>query len=166
MKNQRRGNSIREPIRKSIRYEKKSLCRKQKKIYFGHPINTYNTELEKQLLKKIREIFSGWKIENPNQKHHRNGYKHWENTTGNGMNYFVKKILPNCHYGVFLAFRDGKLGAEVFKEAKHLSEKGCPIWQIFADGTIIRLNLMATQSLTIEETRSRIRTKTGKTIPY
>jgi len=138
----------------------------RKKLYFGHPINIYDTDVEVRLLRKISEAFPEWDIENPNQKHHADGYEHWKKTTGKGMDYFFKVVLPSCHGGIFLPFRDGKWGAGVFGEAKYLSEKGCPIWQITAEGTIRQSNLDEAEILTVEETCSRIRTPSGETKAY
>ena len=69
----------------------------EKRIYFGHPINTYNTALENELLQKISEAFPECEIENPNQKHHNEGYERWKKTTGNGMDYYFKVVLLSCH---------------------------------------------------------------------
>lgn len=138
----------------------------QKQLYFGHPVNTYDTKLEYQLLQQISEAFPDWKIENPNQKCHHEGYQHWKETTGNGMNYFTNKVLPSCHGGVFLPFRDGAWGAGVFEEAKFYAEQKCAIWKIDIDGAIANLNLLTIQPLTVKETISRIRTPSGETIPY
>ena len=48
-----------------------------KKLYFGHPVNVYGTDLEKKLLEKIAADFPDWNIENPNQKNHQEGYEYW-----------------------------------------------------------------------------------------
>ena len=137
-----------------------------KRLYFGHPINTYNTDLESELLRRISRVFPDWEIENPNQKCHQEGYAHWNKTTGNGMNYFTERVLPSCHGGIFLPFRDGSWGTGVFKEAKFYTDKRQPIWVIVHDGNIMPFDLSAIQPLTIEETRIRIRTASGETVPY
>lgn len=130
-------------------------------VYFGHPINTYNTELESKLLKKIEEYFSpDWEIENPNQKHHQEGYKK------HGMGYYLEKVLSKCKAGIFLPFRDGKWGAGVFKEAERLSELNCPIFMINPAGFIQKIDIKNAKVLTIEETRVRIRDSKGQRLPY
>lgn len=136
------------------------------KIYFGHPINAYGTELEKQLLEKIAAAFPEFEIENPGEKRHKEEYLHWKRESGSGMDYFFKKVLPGCDAGVFLPFRDGAWGAGVFGEAEILASRGCPIYQITSDGIITRVNLDEIRVLTIEETIIRIRAKTGETVPY
>lgn len=136
------------------------------KMYFGHPINVYDTELETNLLDIISQAFPTWDIENPNQKRHSEGYERYLKTTGKGMDYYFCEVLPNCQGGIFLPFRDGKYGTGVFGEAKFLSEQGCPIWQIDADGHISKLDLQSAQVLSVEETRERIRTPDKKSKPY
>lgn len=135
-------------------------------LYFGHPVNTYGTELEQRLMKKIYEAFPGRRIVNPNMSDHQRGYDRYKALTGCGMDYFNQEVLPSCHGGVFLAFRDGKWGAGVFKEALYYSDRGFPIWRIDPEGFIDHLVLANVQPLTVEETRDRIRTASGATIPY
>ncbi|MBI5004762.1 MAG: hypothetical protein HZC04_01070 [Candidatus Lloydbacteria bacterium] len=136
------------------------------RLYFGHPINTYNTTLEERLLRKISLSFPSWEIENPNQQHHQEQYERWKETTGTGMNYFIKQVLPNCHGGIFLPFRDGAWPSGVFMEAKFIADKGWPIWMIVPSGDITALSLSRGVSLTREETISRVRTASGEIIPY
>jgi len=129
-------------------------------LYFGHPVNTYGTALESELIKKREEIFPVHNIENPNQKKHSEGYKE------KGMDYFFKFVLPNCDAGIFLTFRDGKWGAGVGKEAKWMLENGKKIWKINHNGDPSYLNNIPDSNiLSVEETRERIR-QNGKILPY
>lgn len=137
------------------------------KVYFGHPINTYNTELEAGLIRKIRDKFTGWRIENPNQEHHQNGYREWKEKYGNGMDYYYRQVLPWCSAGIFLPFRDGKWGMGVFGEAEFLTMHGYPIFQITHDLLISRVeDINLVPVLSLEETRKRIRTASGEPAPY
>jgi hypothetical protein len=136
------------------------------KIYFGHPINAYGTELEKRILEKIAAAFPDWEIINPGEKHHQEEYRRWKEKTGKGMDYYFQEVLPGCSAGIFLPFRNGAWGAGIFGEAEILANRGCPIYQITSDGIITRANLDEIRVLTIEETISRIRAKTGETVPY
>lgn len=139
----------------------------RKRLYFGHPVNVYNTDLENQLLRQISEHFPDCDVENPNRKCHREGYARWQETTGNGMDYFIKQILPSCQGGIFLPFRDGAWGAGVYKEAKFYADHGDPTYMITTDGIITLLvDLSTIQPLTIKETIFRIRTASGETVPY
>jgi len=138
-----------------------------RKIYFGHPMNTYGTPLEKQLLRAIELGFSDWEIENPNQERHQDGCRRWEVATGNPMGYFFNEVLPNCRAGIFLPFRDGKWGAGVFGEATLLRRQRRPIWKITPEGAIDLIgSLKIDAALTIAETKSRILTASNEWIPY
>lgn len=142
----------------------------RKKIYFGHPINVYGTELGQKLLAIISQRFPKFNIEDPGQnlKHRVNQIRLWKKITGNGMNYFFFEMLPKCHAGIFLPFRDGKWGAGIVGEAEFLINKRFPVWQITFDGVISEISLteIKAQALSIEETRIRIRDDSGKSIPY
>lgn len=140
-----------------------------KKLYFGHPINVYDTELETKLCEEISKIFHhlGWDIENPNKQKHQDGYQLWLKTKGNGMKYYFEEVLPACHGGIFLPFRDGAWGKGVFGEAEFLFSLGHPIWRITHDFTITKLDdLSKVRVLSVEETRLRIRNTNGTTAPY
>ena len=138
----------------------------KQKIYFGHPINVYDTELESFLMKKIYEVFPDAEIENPNQKHHAEGYKRYSDSGGRGMDYYFKEVLPNCQAGIFLPFRDGKWGAGVFGEARFIFDLGRPILKIDPLGTIRIFLPDLAEVLTVEETRARIRMPSGELMPY
>ena len=136
------------------------------KLYFAHPINTYDTEMEERLLVKINEAFPGWEIENPNQENHRLGYKEWKKEKGNGMEYYFQEVLPFCAGGVFLRFRDGAWGAGVCAEAKFFADRNLPIWIVSPNGKVRRGNLKKAKVLSVEETVARIRNMEGNSKPY
>lgn len=137
------------------------------KMYFGHPINTYDTRLESELLVKIYLTFPGWYVINPNQEHHQKGYQSWKAKYGNGMDYYYKEVLPSCNAGIFLPFRDGSWGAGVFGEAQFLDQRGGLIYQISHNMIISRVgNLKRIPVLSVEETRLRIRTASGEIASY
>lgn len=138
----------------------------KEKIYFGHPINTYGSTLEQELIEKISLRFPYFCIENPNQKHHQEGYRHFKETTGNGMSYFYKIVLPSCRAGIFLPFRDGKWGAGVFGEALALKNENCPIYTIDHLGKIKPVDLKSVTALSVTETQKRVRNDKGESIPY
>ncbi|MDO8522751.1 MAG: hypothetical protein Q7S12_00480 [bacterium] len=86
---------------------------------------------------------------------------------GNGMKYYFEEVLPACHGGIFLPFKDGYWGAGVFGEAKFLFSAGHTIWQICAKGSITKIIDLATvRILSVDETRLRIRTPLGTIAPY
>lgn len=138
----------------------------KKRLYFGHPINVYSTDLEARLLARIAVAFPDWEVENPNQKKHDEGYERYKRETGRPMDYYTVEVLPSCDGGVFLPFRDGAWGAGVYKEAEAIASRGHPVWTITADGEVAALDLAKARVLSIEETRARIRDAAGKPLPF
>ncbi|MGB7957920.1 MAG: hypothetical protein WCF77_03730 [Minisyncoccia bacterium] len=137
------------------------------KIYFGHPMNTYGTPLETRLLAEIGSAFPRLCIENPNQPRHQEGCRRWEAETGNPMGYFFEEVLPSCHAGIFLPFRDGMWGHGVFGEAVVLLEQESRIWEISPSGIITPIDVLdGSRELSIDETLARIKTASGEWAPY
>ncbi len=107
-------------------------------LYFAHPVNTYNTDCEVQMLSLIQLYFPHYVIENPNQPHHQEGYKKWkkenENIPGkSGMSYFFDIVLPACDAGtIALPFLDGKIGAGVAGEVIYAIKQKRGVWLIEA----------------------------------
>lgn len=127
-------------------------------IYFAHPVNTYNTELEKKLIVKIGQVFPSCFIENPNQGKHQKGYQKWKERTGNGMAYYFAEVLPFCDFGIYLPFRDGKWGTGVAGEAKFfVLRRNVPlVLTVNVHGDIRLIFFKSIRILSVEETRERI----------
>lgn len=138
------------------------------KLYFAHPLNTYNTELEAKLLGVIKREFPHWDIENPNQKQHDEGVRRWRAKTGNPMDYYTDELLPVCcKGGIFLPLRDGKWSAGVFLEAQFFLYRGMPVWKIDHNGFVTPINRLSIKdALSPEESRARYRDAQGNKIPY
>ncbi|MDD3101689.1 MAG: hypothetical protein PHE59_00880 [Patescibacteria group bacterium] len=137
------------------------------KIYFGHPQNVYNTDLEKRLLEKIDFYFPKWEIINPAEKCHQEEAKRLKQKRGSAaaMDYFIK-LISDCEVGIFLPFKDNKWGAGIFKEAKNIAKRGGIIYKIDEKGTIDNIKFNLVKHLSIKETRARIRDKNGNFLPY
>lgn len=133
-------------------------------IYFAHPVNTYGTEREKDLVRKIEKVFSPCSVENPGREKHQKGYQRWKERTGNGMEYFFAEVLPLCDFGIYLPFRDEAWGAGVFKEAQFFNTPY--VWSINADAEIRFVCLEGVRRLSVEETKIRIRDTNGVPLPY
>ncbi|MBU4069837.1 MAG: hypothetical protein KJ646_02545 [Nanoarchaeota archaeon] len=125
-------------------------------MYFGHPINFYNTKKEKKLIIAIQEKFPEYYIENPNQLIHKDNYIKWKERTGNGMNYYFKIVLPKMEGGTFLCFEDGMFGAGVFGEAEFLKDSGKLIYEINLEEKIKEMILDSSRTLSIKETKKRV----------
>ena len=138
--------------------------KKKKRMYFGHPINTYDTPLEARLVAALEAAFPDYEIENPNKPEHQAGYAEWEKThvdadgKPTGMGYFFEVVLPTCDAGAHLAWPDKMFGKGVFGEADWQQERGQPTWEIFPDATIATLPppLDKARCLTREETAARL----------
>ena len=136
------------------------------RMYFAHPINVYDTPLEAFLLERIRRTFPSWEIENPNRPHHQRGYQERLAKTGRGMDYYYEDVLPLCNGCIALPFIDGAWGTGVFGESKHLARLGAVTFRISHRGVIRPMIFRRQNVLTVDETRSRIRTPSGLRIPY
>lgn len=140
------------------------------RLYFMHPINTYGTPLEKRCLGIIRARLPGWDIENPNTEAHDAGYRRYAAMEGKiGMDYFTEVVLPGMGGGVFLAFRDGMVGAGIWKEVDWLNERRLPVWEILPASGSIHLvgDIPEGRRLDVQGTRERIRDpETRERRPY
>ncbi len=128
----------------------------KKFIYFGHPVNFYNTDKEEELIAIIEKEMPEYEIENPNQQHHQEWYQRCKTVLGNGMLYYFNEVLPKMETGIFLPFEDGMFGAGVYGEAKFLSNPYRDIYEISLDGAINPLVLDEIRCLSIEETKKRV----------
>ncbi|MCL5018756.1 MAG: hypothetical protein M1416_03265 [Candidatus Pacearchaeota archaeon] len=139
------------------RREEISRLIKPNSIYFAHPINTYNTDLEKVLVEIIKLGFPRYTLENPNQQYHQENYKFWKENFGNGMKYYFEEILPKMSAGIGLPFEDGMYGAGIFGELKMLSEMGKPIWRISWNGGIREIEKLNPElALSVGDTKKRV----------
>ncbi len=105
------------------------------RLYFAHPVNTYDTHWEALALECIYANFSDNLIENPNQLHHQKAYMESKEKTGNGMTYFYDEVMQPCNAGtVALSYLDGKIGAGVAAELVWTIKKERKVSLIEIDG--------------------------------
>jgi hypothetical protein len=137
------------------------------RLYYMHPVNTYNTPLEHDQLADIRRKFGrDWDVVNPNAPEHQKAYDDLKQKTGNGMPYFVA-LADGCQAGVYLPFRDGKIGAGIAAEIRSLVVRGCQVWELRHDRRFFRhRELDERRVLSVVETRARIRNPDGSNKPY
>lgn len=126
------------------------------KLYFGHPVSTYNTSKESELLDIIRGEFSEHTIVNPNSGTHSLKYSEYKQKFGNGMLYYFNEVLPQIDTGVFLPFNDGMFGAGVYKEAEFLYHMQREVFEIDYQGDLQKFEPNSTRELSVEKTRKRI----------
>lgn len=133
----------------------------RKKLYFGHPKGTYDTDVERRVLKRISEHpdLCYFELINPNQPLHELRAMGFRAThpSGSSMPYFLA-IARSCDAGVFLIFPDGKWGSGTFDEAMELDQKGAEVWAFTFEGRLFGVNkLNPTWRLSREETSKRNR---------
>jgi hypothetical protein len=113
----------------------------EKVLYFAHPTSAYDTPYESRSIERIVEVFLGFRVENPNQPHHQEGYRGYQVRTAKnrdahkGMNYFYEEVLPSCDGCIAMAYLDGRLGLGVAGEAKWFLERKLPVWGLFPSET-------------------------------
>jgi hypothetical protein len=124
----------------------------KRRIYFAHPINTYNTILETFFLdymKKYPDVF----IVNPNSAEHEKQYKL------KGMSYF-KTLVRSCDKLIAFGFGDNSIGAGIAKEMDWMREKGGTVifmpffreWDEMVVPCAKQFNV-----LSVEETREKLK---------
>lgn len=69
------------------------------RLYFGHPIDRYDTDQEDRLLNAIKSRFPV-KIVTPGSDHHQRAYDEYKQDHDKGMKYFLNEVLPDCDGGV------------------------------------------------------------------
>jgi hypothetical protein len=138
----------------------------KKRLYYMHPVNTYDTELEREQLEQIAELFEDWEIVNPNQPEHQAECARLKAEGKRYMQYFVD-LANSCDGGVFLPFRDGMIGAGIVKEALALVGRECPVWELTHDHCLSHFNHEDdSRFLTVDDTRARIRNPDRSPKPY
>lgn len=125
-------------------------------IYFAHPVNSYNTSLEEQLVSIIENSLPEYEVLNPNQQKHQIGYQIYKKQTGNGMAYYYSKVLPRTSAGIFLPFPDGTFGAGVGGEAKWFMEHNKPTYVISPGGLITMQEIELNKILDVPATIKRV----------
>ena len=109
-----------------------------KKVYYAHPINTYNTVAETRDLELLSKL--GFQVFNPNNVKNDIEYKK------HGMVIF-EDMVKECDCLAFRALPNGAISAGVVKEIEYAVGK--PIFEIPCS--------LVSRSITVEETREYFR---------
>ncbi len=124
-------------------------------LYFAHPVNTYNTALEKKLLERIRQKFPTMRILNPNEPQYSEGWGRYQKQLGNPMIYFIAELMPSCTGGVIaLPYRNGRWSPGVYLEMMVTYVADRPVWTINATGRIRKVKRFPSGLLSIKENRT------------
>jgi hypothetical protein len=101
-----------------------------KRLYFAHPRLTYNTEREKNMLKKIKHVFSGCRVINPGKP----AFQKKMETLVERMlsaNEYMKpffQIINKCDCLVFMPLVNNNMGVGTFLETKHAEACMIPVY--------------------------------------
>ena len=117
--------------------------------YFPHPINLYDTPLERSLVLLIADHFNiaANAVENPNQPHHEEGYQQYAKrakqaaTNHKGMSYLYDEVLPYCDGSTVMPFLDGRMAIGTAGETNWYIKEGLPVFAIFATREITSAEL-------------------------
>lgn len=123
-----------------------------KKLYFAHPVNTYNKPIEQKALELLAREFPDYAVLNPNAPEHEKAYRK------EGMEYFARMVRSTQAMAV-LPFDDGSIGAGIAKEALESLVQGSPVFYLSPPNLEIKKleGLSGLVILTVEQTRARLK---------
>lgn len=104
-------------------------------IYFAHPVNTYDTPVEKAVLTLVAHCFPTAEIANPNTPDQQKAYDAKVSATGGvhadhkGMEVFYQKV-EECDSCVAMPFLDRRLGLGVAGETQKALKLGKHAWLV------------------------------------
>jgi len=130
-------------------------------VYFAHPINTYKTEIEDAALNIIKAEL-GDKVINPGDDFYQSTFAKYRLEHPDSYMDFFKDLVSKCDIVAYLPFRDKRIGAGAWFEAKEMMSRGCDGYEVDLEkGKLHKVDLayIDSQKLTVEETRARIKTK-------
>jgi hypothetical protein len=131
-------------------------------IYFAHPINTYNSDLERKCLSLIKEKFPNDDIINPSDKEVIDMFDIYKTTYPNNYMQYFANLVWECDKIVILPFSDGMIGAGVWFEAhEHFKQfRNLHMYCVNPFNNSIgeiTIDVIDSRKLSIEETRKRIK---------
>lgn len=135
-----------------------------RRIYFAHPINTHDTDLEHELIQAIYEHFeSNIVIVNPSDLIHqvmvmdiKASHNNTRVASKKVREYFLH-LAATCQGGIGLPFYDGAIDADVYAALQCIEKNHHTIWLITHQGNIaIACDLSTHNRLSIVKTRERL----------
>lgn len=135
-------------------------------VYFGHPVNSYDTVMESFLEDVIKEelgnvnnsdLFAGI-LFNPNNDFSKQMYQRYKmKEDSTGLDYYFSQVLPFCKAGVFLPFPEGVFGSGVMSEMKWFDDRGLPTYTIDDNGFLTKNDdILFCSYYNIQETLERV----------
>jgi len=141
------------------------------RIYFAHPMCEYGTELEKEVIERIKEAdideirgVDDIEIVNPSDPKILREFKAFGKKNAMHMKFFLD-LVRTCDVIVGMPFLNGQWGAGVYAEMKVMQEKCGSVWQVEwywdDDGSpyfcLERVNVEDIRPLSITETRQTVK---------
>lgn len=130
-------------------------------IYFAHPINTYNTPIEKDCIDAIELKFPGFTIINPSDIKYQNEFSDYRSKEKENYMPYFKSLVDKCSIIVYLPFQDYKVGSGVYYEICSIENKN-NIYQIDAiefNISKVSMEYVEDNKIDVDETRKRIKSK-------
>lgn len=122
-----------------------------KKVYFAHPMASYGSKREKDVLRLIEAAFDGWKVINPNSRVHQKACEII------GFRYFPL-LVSSCDAVVAIPHKDGMFGSGTYQEILAAVDAKIKIYTVKArPGESPRLTSLAYKNVTplsIQETKN------------
>jgi len=118
------------------------------KMYYAHSMALYNTAQERRDVETLETM--GFEVVNPNSQIVTEGIEQFkkEYPMANYMNYF-DVLMNSCDAIAFRGNPDGKIGAGVWYEIKHMLISNKPVMEL--------PTIMTTRELSVEDTREYLR---------
>lgn len=115
-----------------------------KKLYFAHSRSDYNTNREKEMLRKLNFVFSGCKIINPGAKKFQKKMEGLVDRMQSANEYIQPflKIINECSCLVFMPLTTGKVSVGTYFETRHAEACKIPVyvWDGMKFVTLYRLD--------------------------
>ena len=101
-----------------------------KKLYFAHSRKDYLSEREKNMLKKIKHVFTGCKIINPGEPNFQKKMEAMVDRFQSANEYMKPffEIIQDCNFLVFMPLTTGRTGVGTYLETRHAEACEIPVY--------------------------------------
>lgn len=134
------------------------MAKQQKKVYFSHLAETYNSETEKRCIEIIKAKLPDYEIVNP--KVHRDELKQYLKEKPKGETDFRNKLVNECVALVFLSYKDRRISADCYEEIQTAFKKKADVYEIYLTSDtafrIENISALNIRVLTEDETKMRV----------
>lgn len=102
----------------------------RKKLYFAHSRKDYGTKREKDMLRKIKHVFTGCEFINPGEPKFQDEMEAKVDRFQSANEYIQPflKIINDCTFLVFMPLATGKTGVGTYLEVRHAEACGILVY--------------------------------------